>query len=77
MHPILSLLFQSPYEVINYGIEKILAFFARLLQSSIVYHFKQVTNSHVGVKTYNKTPSNGNHDITMVDYFKICFLVSY
>ncbi len=29
------------------------------------------------VKTYNKAPSNGNHDIIMVDYFKIWFFVSY
>jgi hypothetical protein len=49
MHPIPSMMLQSPHEVVNCGIEHILAFFVRLLQPSIMNHFKQVTSMHVGI----------------------------
>ncbi len=44
-----SLLFQSLNKVINYGIKKVLAVFARLLQPSVVNCFKQVIIEHVGI----------------------------
>lgn len=49
MQSIMNLLLQSYNQVISCGIKKILAFFVKLLQPSIVNCFKEVVSKHVGI----------------------------